>query len=314
MAAKKQKTPSSGAAWLRGLLSWLFGPGRLLLILVVLLAAFGGGAHFAWLKYKERILNSPEYRVAPEQVEITPLPPWIHSNVRAEVLRTPTLDGPLSIVDDTLVDRIVTGFSQHPWVAKVQRVAKQYGSVKVDLVYRKPVCMVQVPGGFFPVDVEAVLLPSEDFTPVETTRYPRLQGVDRGPTGMVGSRWSDAKVIGGAEIAAVVIDVWEPMRFDHIEPSDADPTIGGAGGTNSQTTPDSLMGRPAEPFFTLVTHSGTRVLWGYAPGANAKGWPSTEEKLARLKRYLEKNDTLDGPEGLPKQVLDVRTLPSPTQP
>ena len=71
------------------------------------------------------ILDSPEYRVTAERVEITPLPEWIHSDIRAEVFRDPTLDGPLSIMDDDLAERIYRAFARHPWVAKVIRVNKQ---------------------------------------------------------------------------------------------------------------------------------------------------------------------------------------------
>ena len=42
--------------------------------LLLVLGLFGGGAYLAWRKFKPRILVSPEYRVGPEQVEITPPP------------------------------------------------------------------------------------------------------------------------------------------------------------------------------------------------------------------------------------------------
>ena len=60
--------------------------------------------------------------------------------------------------------------------------------VKVELVYRKPVCMVMLPGGgLLPVDVEAVLLPATgDITPTEAAHYPQLSGMDREPTGTGG--------------------------------------------------------------------------------------------------------------------------------
>ena len=67
-----------------------------------------------WLKLKPRILGSPEYRVGPEQVEITPQPRWIHSDVREEVFRRPALDGPLSLMDDDLVERIDNGLRAAP--------------------------------------------------------------------------------------------------------------------------------------------------------------------------------------------------------
>ena len=299
-AARKQQSGSPAAAHLRRLFSWLFGPARTLVVVVLLVGLFIGGACWAWNHFQGRILAAREYQIGPEQVEVTPQPAWIpQSDVRAEVLRSPMLDGRLSIVDDDVVKRIADAFARHPWVAKVGSVSKKYGVVKVELVYRKPVCVVEQPGGGLPVDVEAVLLPTEmgDITPTEAARYPRLSGVDRPPPGPAGTRWGDARVIGGAEIAAALADKWELMRLDHIEPSAADTT----------------SGRLAEPVFTLVTHRGTRIAWGYAPGANAVGELRPTEKVARLQKYFEDNDTLDGPEGK-AQTLDIHDLPPPVRP
>jgi hypothetical protein len=311
-AAKKKPSASPAAAWVRGLLGWIVGPGRTALVLVLLVGLFGGGAWWAWTLRKDRILASPEYRIGPEQVEVTAQPPWIHSDIRAEVLCSPTLDGRLSLVDDDITERIGNAFTRHPWVWKVERVTKRYGTMKVEIVYRKPVCMVQVPGGSLPVDVEAVLLPPGDFTSSEAARYPQLLGVDREPAGLPGSRWGDAKVIGGAEIAAALGGAWEPMRLRYIEPSAADPAAFVPGGASRQS-PDGFAGRSPEPFFTLITDRGTRILWGYAPGANGLGELPAAEKVARLKRYVTKNDMLDDPQGKPQQ-LDVRTLPPSVQP
>ena len=180
-----------------------------------------------------------------------------------------------------MTERVARAFARHPWIAKVVQVRKKYpASVTVDLVYRRPVCMVEVPGGLVPVDVEGVLLPPQDFSPVEATHYPRLAGIGQKPTVRPGERWADAKVLGGAEIAAAVLADWEPLGLQRIEPAAADP------------------GRPsAEPLFVLVTRGGSRIVWGYAPAANVPGELSAGEKLARLKRYLADHDTLDAPGG-----------------
>ncbi len=279
-AAKKQSSASMKAARLRKLFFWLFGPARTAVVIVLLFGVFVGGTWYAWTRLKGRILARPEYRIGPEQVEITPQPPWIpRSDVRAEVFRSPTLDGRLSITDDDLVRRISDAFARHPWVAKVGLVTKEYGMVKVQLVYRKPVCMVQLPdGGFVPVDVEGTLLPTDagDITPTEAARYPRLLGMDRGPTAPAGTRWGDARVIGAAEIAAALGDKWEPMRLDHIEPA-----------ADTSAAANGFAGRATEPVFTLVTRAGTRIVWGYAPGANAVGELLPAEKVARLQHYFE---------------------------
>ena len=299
-AAKKKQPSSAAAAPLRRLISWLFGRGRPALIVIVLAAIFGGGIYVAWVMLKPQILRSSEYRLSPEQVEVTPPPPWIERiDIRSEVLQNPTLDGSLSLMDDDLVERIGNAFARHPWVAKVVHVAKQYGAVKVELVYRKPVCAVKTPGGPLLVDAEATLLRTDDVTPLQAAHYPCLLGVDRQPTVLPGSRWTDPRVIGAAEIADAFGDAWEPMRLRDIEPLTVDPARSGEAESSRLS---------AEPFFVLVTQSGTRILWGYAPGVNALRELPATEKVDRIKRCFAVHDTLDGPQG--RQDLDVRTMPS----
>ena len=231
--------------------------GRTVLIVLVLIGLLGGGLYAAWIALKPRIVASREYLIGPEQVEITSPPPWItRSDVRAEVFRNPTIDGRLSLLDDDLVERIENAFARHPWVAQVKRVQKEYGTVKVDLVYRKPVCMIAVHEGLLPVDAEGTLLPLVDFTPVESTRFPCLLGVEQRPTVLPGSRWTDPRVIGAAEIAAAFGESWTPMRLQYIEPLSSDPSRPAEGESNR------LSG---EPFFVLTTQTKTRILWRYAP-------------------------------------------------
>ena len=308
MVAKKQNSSPLVPVWLRDLVSWLLGPGRPVLVAAALVGVFGGGAYLAWRRIGPRILRSPEYRVGPAQVEITPLPGWIHRNsgeFQAEVFRSPALDGPLSIMDDDLTERIAKTFKLHPWVAKVGRVTKQYpnpASVKVELVYREPVCMVDVPGWAYAVDADGVVLPGEDFTSMEATRYPHLTGVDRKPAVQAGGRWVDLKVVGGAKIAEAFGPAWEKMQLQYIDALAADPAAGAAGIAGG----DSPR-RAMEPFFALRTRQGSRILWGYAPGAPIAGEIPAAEKVARLQQYFAENDTLDGPQGQ-RQDLDVRVL------
>ena len=142
-------------------------------------------------------------------------------------------------MDDDLTERVTAAFLRQPWVAKVRNVAKQYpAKVKVDLTYRRPVCMVKLGDQLFPIDAEAVFLPPEDFSPVEKAKYPRLEGVDRGPMGGVGRRWGDSRVAGGAEIAAALLPIWEKLNLQSIVPHLPPQTATGAGlrpGTVSRT-------------------------------------------------------------------------------
>ncbi|MBN1395901.1 MAG: hypothetical protein JW959_12840 [Pirellulales bacterium] len=301
IAAKKtRKAKRSNNSRLHAVIAWLLGPGKTALIAAAAFVLIGGGTYLAWLNLGERIIAAPDYWLDPQRVEITPQPEWVHSDVRAEALGDPTLDGRLSLMEDDLCARIEGAFKRHPWVAEVARVEKLYpASVRVELKYRRPVCMVKVADELLPVDADGFLLPERDFSPGEKADYPCLEGVDRGPIAPPGNRWPDAKVVGGAEIAAALGHAWKAMGLHRIIPLEADPTV--------ERMPNQSR-RSAEPFFALLTRGGTRILWGYAPRAGAADELPVEEKVARLKRYLAEHDTLDDPRNRQK-LLDVRTMP-----
>ena len=295
-AKKKKKKASSGsfhAGWQRLVLS-VSGPARPFVLVGAMVLVLAAAWCLVWYGagVREYILASDDYLVTSQKIEITPLPKpeWIRTNIRAEAFRTASLDGPLSIMDDDLTERIHDAFSLHPWVAKVHHVRKHHPArVEVALDYRRPVCMVAVPGGLLPVDAGGVLLPVGDFSTVEAVRYPRLTGVDTVPTGTVGENWGDARVAGGAQLAETLRDHWGPWQLVRIVPSISSPMDLARGHT-----------------YTLITRGGTRILWGRAPGGDSPDELSTDEKLARLENYLAQYGTFEGVDA--PQELDVRRL------
>ncbi len=202
-----------------------------------------------------------------------------------------SLDRPLSITDDDLAERIANAFKLHPWIAEVCQVRKYHPArIKVDLVYYRPVLMVQVPGGLLPVDISGVLLPSTDFSPLEAGRYPRLVGIDTVPVGPPGERWGDVRVVGAAAIAASFGTAWQRLGLERIVPAAM-----------------VSVGRQREETYDLFTTSGTRVVWGRAPTTDMPGEVPAEEKVARLVKYAAERGSLDATDGRP-QELDVRGL------
>lgn len=286
--AAKKTAPPPLALWLVKLLRVLAGPGRRTVLATLLVVAFLGGWYLVWLQVRTRVLASDDYLLSPENVDITPLPDWIHTDVREQVLRDASLDGPLSIMDDDLCERIADAFSLHPWVAKVGPVRKYHPArVVVQLQWRRPVCMVQRGDELLPVDVEGVLLPRADFSQVEQARYPRLVGIDTAPIGPVGTRWGDGRVVDGAEIAAAFGPTWQQLALDRIVPA-------------------SSAAYSEETTYELFTRSGTRILWGRGPASKMPSEIPAVDKVARLRQYAAENGSLDGPGG--PQVLDVRTM------
>ena len=161
-------------------------------------------------------------------------------------------------------------------MAKVERVQKFYPArVKVDLVYRRPVCMVEIANDVIPIDAEGVVLPREDFSAPEVSRYPHLAGIETAPLGPPGTRWSDDRVLGGAEIAAALASNWDKLGLSRIVAA----------------VPRALGSRET-PTFDLVARSGTRIPWGRGPVAEAPGEKPIEEKVAILDKYFAEHGSL----------------------
>lgn len=294
MSAKKRKASSRSKSrqtspQFEQLALLLQGRGRAVTLIALSGVAFLGLWHAAWQEVGQDVLASEQYQVTREKVEITPPPEWVHGDIRDRAFRDASLDGPLSLLDEDLVRRIANAFSLHPWVAEVRRVTKHFPArVEVELEYRRPVLMVQVPGGLLPVDTQGVLLPSSDFSPIEAGHYPRLAGVDTVPVGPEGTRWGDVRVVEGAEIAAALGPAWQQLNLDHIVPA----TLVELGHGNEYT-------------YELVTKGGTRILWGRAPSAEIPDEARAVDKVMRLVKYHEEHGTLEGRGE--RQPLDVRT-------
>lgn len=297
---KEAAAPSKGDR-LTAVLGWLFfGPPRGWTWSIVAVLAFAAFSYGLWLRVSSQVLAGEDYTVGPNDVDITPPPNWIRSDLAGDVVRGLSLDAPLSILDPDLTHRLHDAFATQPWVAKVERVSKQHPArVRVDLVYRRPVCVVEAPGvplpgssvtvpsRLVPVDAQAVLLPERDFPEPQRQQYPRLIGVSVPPPSVAGSRWMDARVIGGAQIAAALVDVWKDFSLDRICAS---------------PTPEKSLSSE-EYSYEVFTTGGTRILWGHAPDTRMPGEVPLADKLVRLKQIKKQNGSLEGPDG--PQVIDL---------
>ncbi len=275
-------------------------PLRWLLMGGLVVGLTGGAAYAVWKQVREHVLASSEYQIDPQNIVMTPQPRWIRADVRAEVIRDASFDGPLSLLDGELTVRMANAFAAHPWVGHVERVSKHYPSgLEVVLAYRQPVAMVEVPDGALPVDADGVVLPTADFQPGEADLYPRIGEINTTPSGGVGTRWGDASVIGAAQVAAALAGEWKALGLFRITPAGRRPAGRGA----------------VEYAFTLHTRSGTRIDWGLSPSTALASEPMAADKIARLKKYVAEHGSLDGADG-PQQLRfvpggDLEAAPRP---
>lgn len=256
---------------------------RRTLTLFLLSVGIAGGAHYGWQQVGPQVSQGPEYRLEPDQIEITPLPPWIRTDVRAETVRDGGLSG-LSLLDREVTVKIARAFALHTWVEDVRRVRKEHPArVIVELVYRRPVAMVEVTmndqPGLLPVDVHGILLPPGDFSAEQARDYLRVSLPNAMPAGSVGSAWGDPRVTGAARIAAVLQEHWKPLGLYRIavEPSESPRT------------------NANEAVYVLTTRRGAHIIWGSAPQIDdVADVKRALAKVERLVAYVEQHGPLDG--------------------
>lgn len=254
--------------------------GRVVIAAVVLLACTYAAA-LLWRELRSHVAQAEPYVLTPDRIQITPPPPWIRADIKAEILRDGSLDGSASLLDDGLAQRIYTAAMLHPWVAHAKVRLTYPAQVTIDITYRRPVAMVRVPGGLLPVDAAGVVLPSSDFSTADTANYPCIAGIQGGPSGGQGIEWGDPKVYEAARIAEQLGPDWASMGLLEIVPGEQNGSAGE---------------------YEIVSKSGWKAIWGQPPGKETKTQSSTAEKLARLKQYALSKGTKESGE-----VVDLRT-------
>jgi len=258
------------------------------------LVGLGFAAHYQWKRGAPTIARHPQYQLTAENIQITSPPPWIRCDLKSQVLRDAGLTT-LSVLDDwdTLSQSVKDAFEFHPWVASVERITKRLpASLEIELKYRRPVAAVESRDSngisFLPVDEHAVRLPEGDLTDAELRYLPRISGVTGRP--LVGDSWNDARVVGGAKLAAALGDVWQRLRLVEIIAA-----LHSAASNDSQSFT-----------YDIITQGGTRVVWGAAPGQEpTAGESAFDQKRKLLMDYAAQHGQLESING-PKEI-DVRS-------
>ena len=307
------------------MLAPITGSGRGLFGIAALLSLFVLAGYIGWAKWGGRIAVQQQYTLTADSFEITPQPPWIHTDIRSNVLRDGSLAN-LSFLDPDLTKRVVQAFELNAWVAKAVSASKQLGDssprVVVSLQYREPVIMVRTRDPswdgdcFWPVDTEGVFLPPEEFSRNQTRAFLRVEAGNPMPAGSVGTSYGDVGVSGAARIAAGIKDVWSTMGLEWILVRSEKPQ-----GVGQPVEPTYLLLPAGAPVDAVASRRSSKLVsltsppvandapslevrWGHAPGREAAGEASAAEKVAALRDFVALNGRLDQ---LPSTVvIDLR--------
>lgn len=233
--------------------------------------------------------NRPEYQLRATDIHVNDVPQWVPKDLVPQVLSQSRFGPQRSVLEESLTSEIAAAFQKHPWVEKVVKVTKQVPArVDVELVYRRPVAMVEVPTGLLPVDSSGVLLPPTEFTAEEARRYPLITQPKTSPRGAIGTSWDDPQVAAAAKLAAVLLPHWKQFNLAAIViPAGID-----------------LRAPLVELVFELHTKGGSRIVWGRAPGVVYPLELSPEQKIGRLEECLTRFGGFDLPDG--PYEIDIR--------
>ena len=225
-------------------------------------------------------------------VEVTPLPLWIHGNVLEEAQYLAGLPETLNTLDPHLAQDLHDAFAIHPWVRQVLEVRVSHpAAARIKLAYREPVAVVRTATALEPIDREGVLLPRRGFANADL--YLTINGVRSTPSGPPGTQWNDPAIVAGAVTADALAPQHRTLGIEAIDVS------------NYRATPN------ASGIVYLLTEQGTRVRWGHLPGSDYPGEVSTQDKIDRLVKYVADNHSLDLPDG--PYDIDVTHLDGPTR-
>ena len=275
-----------------GRFSWFFSGGIVgILIALVVAVLLIVGLVVGWNRWGPAVIAGDAYQLQTDCIELTPQPAWIQSDVKREVMVEGSLEG-MPLLDRQLTVNVARAFELHSWVERVERVRKRPGpKVQVELIYRRPVAMVEVltedQPGLLPVDRFGVVLPPADFSAEQARDYLRVVVDYHQPNGPLGTSWGDDRVEGAAMASMLNEIKWQDAGLYRVV----------------------AISQPSNPTrsnfrYDLVTRNQQRIRWGRAPGSELQDEPGAADKITRLLEYVRQDGGLKGDQD--SRVIDLR--------
>jgi hypothetical protein len=226
---------------------------------------------------RDSLQSSERFQMPFDQIEC-PAPPGMDRTAFLDEIRYyGEFPKTVSILDESLRDKLGAAFAQHPWVEKVDAIEVAPGKqLKAELTFRTPILAVQYygPGPITRVvDGSGVVLPIA----ASAQSLPRLTGKDIPSPAAAGQIWGNAQVEGAAHVAALLHPHQSTLKLTQFRWQNDQLHLQR---DSSSATPD--------------------VIWGQASGSESNGEQLADVKLHRL---LSKVDHLDNSSG---SVIDLR--------
>lgn len=290
----------------------LFHPATLFVIASFVMV---GGAIFLWERHRGRVVNLNEYQLTPDKILVNEPPVWASTNMKQLVIEGAAIRNgekveSASLLDTQLVSRTANVMQSVGYVERVKSIQKSKTGLEIDLVYRKPVAVVELSRNTFPFE-----------WPAEYINGDILQPVDRLGVVMpvsLGEGIDLPKILVVYPIPSLPkydsqVKDWSDWPDQRIKDAAA---IGALFGNNSNAIgvarimtyrkPDQVnVGQiPFELWPNLSPTTGTTVLWGNAPGKEVEGEAKASVKIQALEEFVVRFGRLNQQR---RQTIDVRT-------
>ena len=260
-------------------------------LFIVATAIIIGGAIFLWERHQDKIVNLDEFRLTEEKIRLTPPPVWAETDLKQLVIEESQNTTP-SILDTQLVPRTANVFRKVGFIERVRSIEKSKTGLDIDIVYREPVALVELSAVTLPKEWPAenrgkqVLLPVDRYgvlmpeslgnglqLPLITIPYPA-----QFTSLTTWADWPDERIKDSAAISGILDSQFSEIGVARIvtrriEAMDADASD--------------------QPPYELWSGSGTRIVWGNAPGKESQGEVNPSEKIQVIKAVVSKYGSLN---------------------
>ena len=247
-----------------------------------------GSAIFLWERHQETIVNLDEFSLTQEKILLTPQPHWSELDLRKMVLDQSNGEQ-ASILDTGLVPRTAGIMKQVGFVEQINSIEKSKAGLNIDVIYREPVALVELsavtmknkwPNGqidrtvLLPVDRNGVLMPESIG---DNLNLPWIAVLFPSQFEATWEQWPDERIHDAAAISSAFKRPLSELGIQRITTNQVD------------STDSNLRPKP----FELYSGSGTRIVWGNAPGKEAESEVDALKKIRAIEAVVDQYGPLN---------------------
>ncbi len=288
MAEKKRRSTWSKFAPQISVADWRLHP--LTLFVLATVATIVAGI-WLWRSNESELLDRSTFQLTFEKLVVTPQPDFLKIDLKKAAFDGSGL-AETNLLDHDLVSKVHAAFAVQSWVEQAI-VRKNRSAVDVDLIFRKPVALVEFGDNLLlPIDRSGIVLDGEDFNSALADQFVRIT-VESPQVGSLvhGDAWPDERIVAAAMIAELILPKakdWGIVRIAHVPL------------TSGSNAPEGDF-----EFLTSQNTAGIRVLWGSPPGFERTDEVSPAQKLETLSQWISERGSLT--DFGSSQTIDLRS-------